>query len=153
MRRLIVPVLLGVLLSGPALAIDSGGSYVGRFNYSCPQVLELYAKSGIQKDGTGVTFNRSFSVIVGWMAGYMSSINAIRPGKSDFYGNMADEAAQIAKWCEANQQSDLMEAMETLTKERTAIKKKPKAAAKPKPAKKKPVRKQPEPTPLPKGAP
>ncbi|MDH3239885.1 MAG: hypothetical protein OEO83_04385 [Alphaproteobacteria bacterium] len=141
MRRLIVPVLLGVLLSGPALAIDSGGSYVGRFNYSCPQVLELHGKSGIQKDGTGVTFNRSFSVIVGWMAGYMSSINAIRPGKSDFFGNMADEAGWIAKWCEANQKSDLMEAMEALTKERTAVKKKPKAADK-KPVA--PVRKQPQ---------
>jgi hypothetical protein len=153
MRRFIVPVLFGVLLSGPALAIDSGGSYVGRFNYSCPQVLQLYGKSGIQKDGTGVTFNRSFSVIVGWMAGYMSSINAIRPGKSDFFGNMADEAGWIAKWCESNQKSDLMEAMEALTKERTAVKKKPKAAAKPKAAPKKPVRKQAKPDPLPKGAP
>jgi len=145
MRRIVVPALVGVIVSGSALAIDSRGSYVGRFNYPCPQVLELHGKSDIRKDGTGVTFNRSFSVIVGWMAGYMSSVNSSKPGKSDFFGNMADEAGWIAKWCEANQKSDLMEAMEALTKERTALQKKSKPAQKPKAEVKKPAA--PDPTP------
>ncbi len=56
----------------------------------------------------------------------MSRVNATKRGKADFYGNMADEADQIAKWCKSNQKSDLMEAMEALTKERTARPKKPK---------------------------
>lgn len=142
MRRIVVPALVGMLVSGTAFAIDRNGSYVGRFNYSCPQVMKLYEKSDLKKDGTGVTFNRSFSVIVGWMAGYMSRVNSSKTGKSDFYGNMADEAAWVAKWCETNQKSDLMEAMEALTKERTTPAKKPKAgakAAKPKAVPKKPV--------------
>ncbi|HSR56154.1 MAG TPA: hypothetical protein VLN73_07920 [Alphaproteobacteria bacterium] len=143
MRRMIVAALAGILISGSAFAIDKQGSYVGRFNYACPQVLELYQKSDMQKDGAGVTFNRSFSVIVGWMAGYMSSVNSTRTGKSDFYGNMADEAAWIANYCESNEKSDLMEAMEALTKARTTEeKKKPKSASKaskPEAAKKNPV--------------
>jgi hypothetical protein len=58
---------------------------------------------------------------------------------------MADEAGWVAKWCESNQKSDLMEAMEALTKERTTTaKKKPKTAAKPKPAPKKPASNKPD---------
>ena len=128
MTRIIVPAILALLIGGSAWAIGPNGDYVGRFNYSCPQLIKLYAKSGLEKDGSGVTFNRSFSVIIGWMAGYMSRVNTIRQGKADFYGNMADEATWIAKWCESNQKSDLMDAMEALTKERTTKPKKPKPA-------------------------
>jgi hypothetical protein len=136
MARMIVPTVLALLIGGSAWALGPNGEYVGRFNYSCPQLIKMYEKSGVQKDGSGVTFNRSFSVIIGWMAGYMSRVNTIRQGKADFYGNMADEATWIAKWCEANQKSDLMDAMEALTKERTTTPSKPKPA---KAVRKKPV--------------
>jgi hypothetical protein len=128
MARIIVPTILALLIGGSAWALDPKGEYVGRFNYSCPQLMKMYEKSGVQKEDSGVTFNRSFSVIIGWMAGYMSRVNTIRRGKADFYENMADEATWIAKWCESNQKSDLMDAMEALTKERTAKPKKPKPA-------------------------
>ena len=128
MIRIIVVTILTLLISGPAWALDPKGEYVGRFNYPCSQLLKMYDKSGLQKDGSGVTFNRSYSVIIGWLAGYMSRVNTIRRGKADFYENMADEATWIAKWCESNQKSDLMEAMEALTKERTAKPKKTKPA-------------------------
>lgn len=128
MARIIVPTILALLIGGSAWAVGPKGDYVGRFNYSCPQLMKMYEKSGVQKDGSGVTFNRSFSVIIGWMAGYMSRVNTIGRGKADFYENMADEATWIAKWCESNQKSDLMDAMEALTRERTAKPKKPKPA-------------------------
>ena len=126
MTRIVVPTILALLIGGSAWAMGPKGEYVGRFNYTCPQLLKMYEKSGLEKDGTGVTFNRSFSVIIGWMAGYMSRVNTTRKGKADFYGNMADEVDWIAKWCESNQKADLMEAVEALTKERTAKPKKPK---------------------------
>ncbi|MDX1486075.1 MAG: hypothetical protein R3229_16510 [Alphaproteobacteria bacterium] len=133
MRRCIAATIVLLTLGGTAWAFDSKGQYVGRFNYSCPQVLELYGRSELQKDGAGVTFNRRFSVIIGWMAGYMSRVNATVRGKAEFFEHMADEAAWIAQWCEANQKSDLMDAMEALVKERTSKKKTPAAApAKPK---------------------
>jgi len=125
MARIIVPTILALLISGSAWALGPKGEYVGRFNYSCSQLIKMYEKSGVQKEGSGVTFNRSFSVIIGWMAGYMSRVNTIRRGKADFFENMADEATWIAKWCESNQKSDLMDAMEALTKERTAKPRKP----------------------------
>lgn len=128
MARSIVATILALLIGGSAWALGPKGEYVGRFNYSCPQLMKMYEKSGVQKDGSGVTFNRSFSVIIGWMAGYMSRVNTIQRGKADFYENMADEATWIAKWCESNQKSDLMDAMEALTRERTAKPSKPKPA-------------------------
>ena len=126
MTRFIVSTILALLIGGSAWAMGPKGEYVGRFNYSCPQFLKMYAESGLEKDGSGVTFNRSFSVVIGWMAGYMSRVNATSRGEADFYVNMVYEAEWIAKWCEPNQKSDLMEAMEALTKTRTVTPEKPK---------------------------
>ncbi len=128
MKRIIVPTILTLVIGGSAWAMAPKGEYVGRFNYSCPQILKLHEESGLEKDGSGVTFNRSFSVIIGWMAGYMSRVNRTKRGKADFYENMADEADWIAKWCESHKKADLMEAMEALTKERITRPKKPKPA-------------------------
>lgn len=128
MTRIIVATIVALLIGGSAWAVAPKGEYVGRFNYSCPQLLKMHAESGLEKDGSGVTFNRSYAVIIGWMAGYMSRVNATRRGKADFYENMANEADWIAKWCESNQKSDLMEAMEALTKKRTARPRKAKPA-------------------------
>ena len=121
MTRIVVPTILALLIGGSALAMDLKGEYVGRFNYSCLQLMKMYEKSGLEQDGTGVTFNRSYSVIIGWMAGYMSRVNATSRGKADFFKNMAEEGDWIAIWCKSNQKSDLMEAMEALTKERKQI--------------------------------
>lgn len=131
MTRIIVPTILALLIGGSAWAFAPNGEYVSRFNYSCPQVVAMYQHSELQKDGTGVTFNRSFSVIIGWMAGYISHVNSVHRGKADFYGNLADEASWVAKWCRANRTSDLIDAMEALTAERTAKGKPAKAKAKP----------------------
>ncbi len=136
MKRIIVPTILTLVIGGSAWAVAPKGEYVGRFNYSCPQILKLHKNSGLEKVGAGVTFNRSFSVVIGWMAGYMSRVNRTRRGKADFYENMADEADWVANWCETHKKADLMEAMEALTKERITRPKKPeppKAASSPAP--------------------
>lgn len=119
MRRIIVPSILAFLIGGSAWAISPNGEYVGRFNYSCPQLITMYQDSELEKDGPGVSFNRSFAVIIGWMAGYITHVNTSRRGKSDFYGHMADEANWVVRWCRSNQTSDLIDAMEALTVERT----------------------------------
>ncbi len=131
MARIIIPVLIAVtvVISSSAHAVNQRGSFVSRFNYSCAQLTEFYKNAGLQKDGAGVVFNRSFAVIVGWVAGYISRVNQREQGKADFYGNLADEVSGLIDWCKVNPGSDLAEAMEALTKERLP-KKKP-AAAKP----------------------
>ncbi len=118
MTRFLASAILAVVIALPAWAISPKGEYVGRFNYSCAQLIKMYEASGIEQEDDGVTFNRSFSVIIGWMAGYMSRVNATRRGQADFYANMAVEAAWIANWCETNKESDLMDGMQALTKER-----------------------------------
>ncbi len=65
MTRFIIPTIVALLIGGSAWSMDPRGEYVGRFNYSCLQILKMHGKSELQKNGTGVTFNRSFSVIIG----------------------------------------------------------------------------------------
>ncbi len=140
MARIAIPMLIAVsvIVSSSAWAVNQRGSFVSRFNYSCAQLNEFHKNAQIQKDGDGVTFNRSFAVIIGWVAGYMSRVNLREEGKADFFGHIADEIGALIKWCKANPGSDLAEAMQALTKERLPKAKKPaakpaaKAPAKPK---------------------
>jgi hypothetical protein len=132
MIRIIIPALvaISVLVGGSAWAIDKKGNYVPRFNYSCKDLKSFYKTSGLDKNEEGVTFNRSFGVIIGWMAGYISRVNQKVSGRADFFGNLADEATWLNEWCKLNPGGDLMEAMDALTVERTPKTKK-KMAAKP----------------------
>ena len=131
---------VSVVISSSAWAVNKRGNFVNRFNYSCTQLHKFYERADLQKDGAGVAFNRSFSVIIGWMAGYISRVNLSEKGKADFYGNLADEVAWLIEWCKINPGSDLAEAMDALTKERLPKAKKP---AVKKPAVKKPAAKAP----------
>ena len=136
MTRIFIPALVAVsvVISGSAWAIDNRGDFVSRFNYSCKQLEEFHKNAGLEKDGSGVTFNRSFSVIIGWMAGYISRVNQREAGKADFFGNLGDEAIWLLEWCKINPGGDLAEAMDALTRERTSKPEKTSAATAVKPA-------------------
>ena len=137
MTRIILSALMILLISGSAWAVDSKGGYAGKFPYTCPQVLEFHSASGLESGEKGVTFNKSFGVIIGWMAGYMSRVNFTIQGKTDFFENMAQEVEWVVRWCQDNQAAGLNDAMEALTKARTA--KKPKTTAVPPAAPKSPL--------------
>ncbi len=136
MTRIFIAALIAVsvVIGSSAWAYNQRGTFVSRFNYSCKQLTEFYKIADLQRDGDGVAFNRSFSVIIGWIAGYISRVNLREEGKADFYGNLANEVAWLIQWCKINPGGDLAEAMEALTKERLPKAKMPaanKPAAKP----------------------
>ena len=91
--RLVIGFFVMMLVATPVQAIDGAGQFKTYGQYSCGQWLE--AKKA---DGTVRT------VMIGWVAGYVSAVNAWIEGKEDWleHSDIPSAMSWIDKYCREN---------------------------------------------------
>jgi hypothetical protein len=121
MTRLIIPVLIALLVSGSASAQGKKENdwIFGPGAKKCTVFLGNYATGNLRKSNGQLAYSSEFTATVGWLQGYLTRVNEQAKSTGDIYGiDLIEIAAWLASWCRDNPTSNLINAMQALTKSR-----------------------------------
>jgi hypothetical protein len=121
MKRMLLATMLVMQISGPAWGMDEQGEYFifGPGNYSCSEFIGRYRRADVRRAANNqLNFNVEFGGSIGWIQGYLTAVNAMTPGKIDYFVSMdsVDVIEWIASWCRENPRANLYRAVEALVK-------------------------------------
>jgi hypothetical protein len=119
MKRLLMAVLAGLMISGPAWGYDEVDEFkIGRIHNlpECGEYLGAYDKATLTAEHTYQAPYEAWGVFE-WINGYVTAYNLfVDTGVMDVLSPMAknDSRRWIASWCRDNPSSDLDEALQAL---------------------------------------
>jgi len=113
MKRLLMTVLVGLVISGSAWGIGEDGIFKHYSQPSCGEYLGAYAGATLKNDGD-YEGNHEVWKVFGWLSGYLTAYNThVDNGKADILGSMTlnDARRWIGSWCRDNPSKNLHQAL------------------------------------------
>jgi hypothetical protein len=116
MKRKIIAVLVALVVSGPAWALDNKGNYITYGVNSCTKYIDVYSRTKLTGRSTyDGPLDAWFSF--GWIHGYVTAYNeSVRNYRSDIFYSMSMNNAYkwMASWCRDNHQKNVHDALKAL---------------------------------------
>jgi len=126
-RRIILAALVGVLVIGPAWAIEVKDRLhvFGAGSTLCTKYLGAYGTADLKTAPDGyMSSGDVFAYELGWIQGYATRVNETTKGRENIYDmDTIGLAAWVASWCRDNPSKRILNAMEALTESRLKSKK------------------------------